>query len=125
MKYFMMICITLILIAGCGSKQLTEEELFARAQQYENASEFEKAITDYTAIIDLHPESDNRYKAIFMIGFLSYENLKDSERAISYFDRLLAEYPESDLSDDAQALKKMALEGKDLLSVFEDSVQTR
>ena len=125
MKYSMAIFITLVLIAGCGNKQLTEEELFARAQQFENASEIEKAITDYTSIIDLYPDSANRYKAIFMIGFLSYENLKDSERAISYFDRILSEYPESDLADDAQALKKMALEGKDLLSVFEDSVQTR
>jgi len=124
MRYLIAIAITVFLIIGCANEQLTEEGYFTRAQQYENALEFEKAIADYTTLMNNFPESDNRYKAMFMIGFLSYENLKNSEQAISYFDRLLSEYPECDLADDATALKQMALEGKDLLSVFEDSVHT-
>ena len=125
MRYSIAIIVTLLLLAGCGGKQLTENELFTRAQKYENAAEFEKAIADYTTIISNYPESNNRYKAIFMIGFLSYENLKDADRALEYFDMLIAEYPDCDLADDAHALKKMASEGKDILSVFEDSLETR
>jgi TolA-binding protein len=109
---------------ACGG-QPSDIDMFSKAQEYERAQEFNKAIETYQQLIDKYPESEIRYKAVFMIGFNYFENLKDSNKAIEYFDVILNEFPDCDLADDATALKNMALEGKDILSAFEDSISTK
>lgn len=112
-----------LLLLSCDEKVPAENELFARAQESEAVHEFNQALQAYDTIIENYPESPNRYKAIFMKGYIHTEYLKDKNKALSAFDQLLAEYPDCDLADDAQVLKEVAEKGADLMSVFEDSVK--
>jgi len=112
-----------LLLLSCGEKVPAENELFARAQEYEAIQEFNQALQSYDTIIEKYPDSPNRYKAIFMKGYIYTEYLKDKNKAIDAFDRLLADYPDCDLADDAQVMREIAEKGADLMSVFEDSVK--
>ena len=109
---------------SCGEKVPTEIELFGRAQESEANQEFDKALQTYVTIIEKYPDSPNRYKAIFMKGYIHTEYLKDKNKALEAFDQLLAEYPDCDLADDAKVMREIAEKGTDLMSVFDDSVKT-
>ena len=111
------------LLMSCSEKIPAEMELFTRAQEAEAIQEFNKALQAYDMIIENYPDSPNRYKAIFMKGYIHTEYLKDKNKALEAFDQLLAEYPDCDLSDDAQVMREIAEKGADLMSVFEDSVK--
>ena len=112
-----------LLLLSCSEKVPAEIELFTRAQEAEAIQEFNKALQAYDTIIENYPESPNRYKAIFMKGYIRTEYLKDKNKALEAFDQLLAEYPDCDLADDAQVMREIAEKGADLMSVFEDSVK--
>ncbi len=112
-----------LLFLSCGEKVPAEKELFFRAQEAEATQEFDQALQAYDTIIEKYPDSPNRYKAIFMKGYIHTEYLKDKTGALEAFDQLLAEYPDCDLADDAQVMREIAEKGTDLMSVFEDSVK--
>ncbi len=112
-----------LLLMSCSEKVPAENELFTRAQEAEAIHEFNQALQAYDTIIEKYPESPNRYKAIFMKGYIHTEYLKDKNKALEAFDQLLAEYPDCDLADDAQVMREIAEKGADLMSVFEDSVK--
>ncbi len=112
-----------LLFLSCSEKVPAENELFSRAQEAEAAQEFNQALQAYDTIIEKYPDSPNRYKAIFMKGYIHTEYLKDKTRALEVFDQLLAEYPDCDLADDARVMREIAEKGTDLMSVFEDSVK--
>lgn len=114
-----------VLLFGCGEKIPPEEELFARAQESEAIHEFNRALQSYDTIIRKYPDSPNRYKAIFMEGYIYTEYLKDKNKALEAFDLLLTEYPDCDLADDARVMREIAEKGADLMSVFEDSVKAK
>ena len=128
----------LFLIAGCSSdqgkqqetsqskqlKQLTElpeESLFEMAAKAETANRFGDAVKFYEAIIELHPDSPRRDKALFMAGYIKYEYLKTNDRALENFETMLQEYPNSDLVDDAEFMIKAINSGKDALTTFEET----
>ena len=96
---------------------------FEQAQAFEKAQEFAKAYESYQMIIDNYPKSSIRYKALFMAGYIQLEQLKDSKKALGLFDTLLKEYPSCDLADDAKVIRDAAASGKDLMTVFQDSLK--
>jgi outer membrane protein assembly factor BamD (BamD/ComL family) len=110
---------------GCSRKIPSERELFDKASKFEATQEYNKALEAYRTLIDNYPQSPNRYKAIFMTGYIESEYLKDSKKAVEAFDKILKEYPTSDLSDDARILRDAAISGRDLMSVFRDSTKTQ
>ena len=113
----------MLLLLSCGEKVPAENELFTRAQEAEAIHEFNLALQAYDTIIEKYPDSPNRYKAIFMKGYIYTEFLKDKNKAVEAFDLLLAEYPDCDLADDAAVMRDIAEKGADLMSVFGDSVK--
>jgi outer membrane protein assembly factor BamD (BamD/ComL family) len=113
-----------LFFTSCGEKIPAESELFGQAQECEASQEYNRALQAYDMVIENYPESPNRYKAIFMKGYIYTEYLKDKTKALEAFDRLLAEYPDCDLADDARVMREIAEKGADLMSVFEDSVKT-
>ena len=117
--------IVLAFIATCGEKTPSEKELFNQAREFETAHQYDNAILSYDMIIEKYPDSPNRYKAMFMKGYLYMDALKDGKKAVAVFDQLISEYPDCDLADDAQVLRDVAAKGSDLMSVFEDSVKTK
>lgn len=114
-----------LLIIGCRENIPSEEELFTQARDYESAQQYDNALQSYETIIEKYPDSPNRYKAMFMKGYLYMDALKDGKKAVTVFDQLISEYPDCDLADDAQVLRDVAAKGADLMSVFEDSVKTK
>ena len=113
----------LLLGAACGEKLPSDVDLFAQAQESEGRQEYNNAIKKYDLLIDKYPDSDLRYKALFMKGFIQFDKLKDNQRAIDTFDILLTEYPDCDLADDAAVLKNVAANNGDIMSSFEDSLK--
>jgi TolA-binding protein len=124
-RLFVILMVLLPLLA-CGNKKanvLDEQALFQQAQSFEKSQEFVKAYDSYQIIIDKYPQSPLRYKALFMAGYIQLEYLKDSKKSLSLFDTLLKEYPNCDLAKDAKVIRDVAASGKDLMSVFQDSLK--
>jgi TolA-binding protein len=105
------------------SKVPTEQALFEQAQAFERTQEFAKANESYQLLIKNYPESPLRYKALFMSGYIQLEQLKDNKKALETFETLVKEYPNCDLADDARICLNVAASGKDLMSVFQDSLK--
>ena len=121
MRVAALFTLTLAAITACSESIPSEEKLFEYARNYEAAQDFNNAVATYDIIINKYPESPNRYKAIFMKGYIYTDILKDRNRAVETMDTLLAEYPDCDLADDAKILRDIAVKGVDLMSVFKDS----
>ena len=60
-----------------------------------------KALDLYNLILDEHPRAPERYKALFMVGFINAEHLDKTAEAAVAFKTLLEKYPDCDLADDA------------------------
>ena len=121
-KIYLLIVATVLLLAACGADLPSDVELFTQAQEHEGRQEFNDALKKYDLIIEKYADSELRYKAIFMKGYILFENLKDNKGAVEAFDLLLAQYPDCDLADDAAVIQKYAAEGGDIMSAFEDSL---
>ncbi|MFP4522880.1 MAG: tetratricopeptide repeat protein, partial [Fibrobacterota bacterium] len=68
---------------------------------------FSGAIQDYRKLLRLFPDSDEAYKAQFMIGFVYSENLNKKDKAREAFVTLLTKYPECDLVESAKYMIKV------------------
>ncbi len=126
MKRLYVVMMAGLFLFACGNKKanvLDEQALFQQAQSFERSQEFAKAYDSYQIIIDKYPQSPLRYKALFMAGYIQLEYLKDNKKALGLFDTLLKEYPKCDLAKDAKVIRDVAASGKDLMSVFQDSLK--
>lgn len=123
MRLYSFVIVSMLIMLSCGGKLPSDTELFTQAQEHEGRQEYSDAIKNYDLIIDKYPDSDLRYKALFMKGFILFDNMKDNEKAAEIFDVLLSEYPDCDLADDASVLRDIALKGGDIMSTFEDSLE--
>ena len=119
--------IFIISIWGCANQESAEKKivpdentLYENAAKAEIANRFEKAAEIYQSILVNYPQSENEYKALFMLGFLKSENLNRKDEALTYFNLLLEKYPDSDLADDAGFMIESIKSGKDALSKFEE-----
>jgi outer membrane protein assembly factor BamD (BamD/ComL family) len=125
MNRLAIVSLIMLAVLACGRKVPDDKTLFEQGQQYEGSQKYSKAFDSYATLIDHYPQSPLRYKALFMAGYVQFEYLKDQKKAISFFDRLLKEYPDCDLADDAKVISAAVSSGKDLMSVFEDSVRAK
>jgi outer membrane protein assembly factor BamD (BamD/ComL family) len=125
LRKFAVIILAFLPLLACGKKLASEKELYEQGAKYEATQDYNKALECYQTIVDKYPKSENRYKAMFMVAYINSDYLKDTKKAIKGYDELLKEYPKCDLADDAQTLRAAAISGKDLMSVFQDSVKTK
>ncbi len=98
---FYLIFGTMVLVAISSlfcSKTLTEEELFTKAQEELKEKNPVEAVRSYEQIVENFPESENRSKAVFMLGFLYANELHDTDKARSYYSQMLQEYPDHELA---------------------------
>ena len=75
------------------------KELFDEAQ---NSKDARQALSLYQTIVDQYPDSENAYKAQFMVGFVYSEQLNDKEKAKEAFQKVLDNYPKSELAESAK-----------------------
>jgi TolA-binding protein len=52
--------------------------------------------------VDFFPESSNKYKALFLTGFVYSEQLQDYDMAKEAYQKVVENYPDCDLADDAK-----------------------
>ncbi len=130
MRQLLILLVAATAIFACGRKKADikiadEKTLFEQAQNFEKAEDFAKASETYQLLADTYPQSQSRYKALFMLGYIQLEYLKDHKKAEKTFKALLTEYPSCDLADDAKFLYTAASSGKTLDDVFQDSLKTK
>ncbi len=83
------------LLAGCGKKKLTEEQLYAKAVDYENKEMWDSEVEVLEEILTRYPESADADSILYKLGISYASNLKDFERSVTSFKRLVDNYPES------------------------------
>jgi TolA-binding protein len=83
-----------------------EKDFFDYAQKFQDEEKPLLTIKLYEEILNFLPNSPNRDKALFLMGFVYSEQLKDYNKAKEIFVKFIKEYPQSDLKDDAEYLLK-------------------
>ncbi|OGS36925.1 MAG: hypothetical protein A2293_11940 [Elusimicrobia bacterium RIFOXYB2_FULL_49_7] len=105
----------------------------ALAQIYVEQRNFQKAINEYKKFMRLYPDSKDKYKAQFMIGFVYSEHLNDKEKAIAAYQAVVDNYPcpagkndvpPCDLTDDAQFMIENLKSGKEFSIPEDDGAAT-
>lgn len=94
------------------------DTLYARAT-YElgklevDASNYDEAIKEYSALAYMFPASEYAEKALFNLGFVLDENLERKAEAAAMYRRFMAKYPQSELTESVSwLLKNIESEGK-------------
>jgi len=90
-----------IMIASCGEK-LTEEQLRARALDYENKEQWDQVVNVFEQLIKRFPDSPKADVSLYQLGGLYASNFKDFNKSIEAYKRLIEKYPQSDLVVQAQ-----------------------
>ncbi len=115
-----------VLVMNC-SKKMSEQELYALAQEQYGKEQYEEAVSTFDKLVENYPQGQRHAEAMFMLGFISANDLKKYEEAEKYYNAFLEKYPDHDLSDDAEYEIKTL--GKDIneLPIFQqitpDSVE--
>ena len=96
------------LLLSCSSEQKTEQQLYAEAQAYSEKGNFDNAIEIYKKILKLYPESQNSYRALFLMGLHYSQDLKDDKKADTIFQKFLEKYPNGEelLYNEAQSFSE-------------------
>ena len=89
-----MIVLLAVMIMGCGEK-LTEEQMYAKASEFENDKNIEEAIGYYEKIVDTFPESDASAETLYKLGVYYANHVKDFEKSVNAYKRLIEQYPNS------------------------------
>jgi TolA-binding protein len=82
------------LIWGCGEK-LTEEQLRAKALDFENKEQWAEAVKMYERLVKAYPQSNRAAETIYRMGITYANNLKDFTKAVATHQRIVQEYPTS------------------------------
>ncbi len=82
------------LVVGCGEK-LTEEQLRAKALDYENKEQWDLAIKTYDRLLKAYPDSKKADEILYKMGVIYANNLKDYKKSVDAYKRLIKEYPNS------------------------------
>ncbi len=81
---------------------LSEQEIFAMAEQAYGKGNFAESIDLYKELLETYPESEHKPDALFMCGYMYANELKDAENAHPYLTDFIANYPEHQLVSAAQ-----------------------
>jgi len=88
-------------LAAC-KKGPTQDQLFEKAKQAQEESNFVGAIEAYQQIVKLFPKSPQAPQCQFMIGYLYANHLKNMDMARKAYQDFIHSYPEHELIKDAQ-----------------------
>jgi len=86
--------LALALAIACGTK-LTEEQLRAKAVDFENKEQWEEAVKAYDKLLKAYPKSVKADEVLYRLGVLYANNLKDFTKSIDSYRRLVEAYPNS------------------------------
>lgn len=84
-------------IFGCGEK-LTKEQIFAKAEKYEQEKKFSYAIKTYQKIIKKFGDTEQAEHAKYRIALIYSNNLQEFDKSIATHEELIKNYPLSKYS---------------------------
>ncbi len=95
-KYYPMLLLVVVMavIWGCGEK-LTEEQLRAKALDFENKEQWAEAVKMYERLVKAYPQSTRAAETLYRLGITYANNLKDFKKAVETHGRIVKEYPGS------------------------------
>jgi TolA-binding protein len=88
------IALMLTLIVGCGQK-FTEEQLRAKALDFENKELWDKEIEVLEQLVKKFPNSDKADEYLYKLGVSYANNLKEFKKSVDAYQRLVTKYPNS------------------------------
>ena len=96
------------LLLSCSSEKKSEQQLYAEAQAYSKKGNFNDAIEVYRKILKLYPDSQNSYRALFLMGLVYSKDLKDEKKAETIFQKFSEKYPNGEelLYNEAQSFSE-------------------
>jgi tetratricopeptide (TPR) repeat protein len=77
-------------LAGCGEPKMTADEHFQKGNEYAGTGDFENAITEYEAVLELEPDN---VSAMTNLG-VAYYNTGQLDQAIAQYQNALGLAPE-------------------------------
>ncbi len=97
------------------------QALFQLGQLYGEQQNYPRSLSSYRAVLVRFGNSNEAYKAQFMIAFTFSEYLKNEKAALLEYGKMLVNYPKSDLTDDADWMIRNIKSGGALMPKFDDS----
>ena len=90
-----LILFSVVWLSGCGGQkkpEISEVELFAKAQELQKDENFAEAIATYRKLAKEFPNSKQAANSQFMIGYIFANHLNDFEQAKIELNRFIDEY---------------------------------
>lgn len=91
-----LVFIMIALVISCGQK-LTEEQLRAKALDFENKEQWDEVVKVFEEMIARFPDSPRADENLYQLGGLYASNFQDYEKSIQTYKQLIENYPESNL----------------------------
>jgi TolA-binding protein len=93
--------LVVLMISSCGEK-LTEEQLRAKALDFENKEQWDEVIKVFEQLVKRFPESPKSDQNLYQLGGLYASNSKNFVKSIEAYNQLIEKYPDSQLVIQAQ-----------------------
>lgn len=94
----LILLLILVFLLPIGCKKMSDTELLAQANQYNQEGKYEEAISAFQKLIDNYPKSPECPEAQFMIGYIFANSIKDLDKAKEAYEKFLKIYPNDDLA---------------------------
>lgn len=121
LRYSLVLVLGLVILS-CG-KQMTEEELFTAAQDNYGQAKYGESVKHYEELLEVYPESQNRAKAHFMVGYICANHLQDLDKARIHYTELVDNYPDHEFVDDAKfELENLGVDPAELDSILQKKI---
>jgi outer membrane protein assembly factor BamD (BamD/ComL family) len=77
------------------SKKMSEEQLYAEAQKFEQGQDADKLIKVYEELVNRFPKSQKADFALYKLALVYQNNKQDFKKAVACHERLMKDYPQS------------------------------
>jgi tetratricopeptide (TPR) repeat protein len=79
-----------------GPQELIASLMLGIGKSHFEREEFDKAISNFSLLLEAYPKSDSAPEAIFLRGVSLYKSTEDPKPLRASYDKLSAEYPENE-----------------------------
>lgn len=88
------LCLLFLIAGGCG-KKMSEEQLFAAAQQFEVKEDIDGALKTYEELSERFPNSPHADSVLQKLGMIYLNKKAQFDKAVATYERLVEKFPQS------------------------------
>jgi len=88
------VCILFFIGSGCA-KKMSEEQLFAQAQQFEAKEDIDGALKVYEELNERFPNSPHADSVLQKLGMIYLNKKAQFDKAVATYERLVEKFPQS------------------------------